>query len=100
MYGEYKPLLFLKDKKIQAWKDWDGFGTYKYVRHDLPRNITNRDFQKRRILKKFGEDRLRVNVLRHGDMLPKVYLCTYCIFVGHPSLLLLLFTTLHYDRPD
>lgn len=71
-----KDLVFgnnaFQGKPIQEWKDWDGFGPYKYIKHDYPNNITNRDVQRRRILKKFGIERLRTNVVRFGDMLPKV----------------------------
>ena len=60
-----------QDKKVQEWDDWDGFGRYKYKPHYMPTNITNRDVQRRRILKQHAEERLRVNCIRKADVLPK-----------------------------
>ena len=62
--------LAFKDKKIQEWDDWDGFGCYKYKHHYMPNNITQKDVQRRRILKEHAEERLRVNCIRKADVLP------------------------------
>ena len=55
---------------IQEWDEWDGFGGYKYKHHYMPNNITQRDVQRRRILKNHAEQRLRVNCIRKADILP------------------------------
>ena len=62
--------LAFKDKPIQEWDNWDGFGCYKYKPHYMPNNITQRDVQRRRILKHHAEERLRVNCIRKADVLP------------------------------
>ena len=62
--------LAFQDKPIQEWEDWDGFGPYKYRTHYMPNNITQRDVQRRRILKQHVEERLRVNSIRKADVLP------------------------------
>ena len=59
-----------QDKKIQSWDNWDGFGCYKYKPHYMPNNITQRDVQRRRILKQHAEERLRVNCIRKANLLP------------------------------
>jgi hypothetical protein len=68
------PNLFFSyhGKAIQNWWDWDGFGPYKSRPHDYPNNVTLRDFQRRRIFKKFAEDRLRINSIFKNEILPKV----------------------------
>lgn len=64
----------LQDKPIQEWWDWDGFGRYKFRSHHLPNNWALQDFQRRRILGKFAEERLRLNLIRKADILPSVSL--------------------------
>ena len=59
-----------QDKKKQEWDEWDGFGPYKFKPHYMPNNITQRDVQRRRILKLHAEERLRVNCIRKADVLP------------------------------
>ena len=56
---------------IQEWDEWDGFGSYKYKPHYMPNNITQKDVQRRRILKNHAEQRLRVNCIRKADILPE-----------------------------
>ena len=59
-----------RDKPIQEWAELDGFGPYKAVHHYMPNNITQRDVQRRRILRLHAEERLRVNCIRKADVLP------------------------------
>ena len=60
-----------KDKPVQSWWDWDGFGRYAFRSHSYPDNRSLRDVQRRRVFKKFAEERLRINSLRKAtDVLP------------------------------
>ena len=65
-------LVFIQDKPIQEWSDWDGFGPYKYGHHRFANNRMNKDFQRRRIFRRFAEERVRVNAIRKADILPRV----------------------------
>ncbi len=62
----------MKDKPIQKWEEYDGFGNYQYRHHKFPNNKTFNDFQKRIIFERFAEERLRINAVRKADILPKV----------------------------
>ena len=53
-----------RDKPPQEFDEYDGFGSYKWKPHYMPNKHTQRDVQRRRVLKNHAEERLRVNCIR------------------------------------
>ena len=59
----FGPTAF-RDKPAQEFDEYDGFGSYKWKPHYMPNKHTQRDVQRRRVLKNHAEERLRVNCIR------------------------------------